>query len=67
MDNFMGSGTSGESAVRLERNFVGVEKSEEYFKMAKERIEAAELQTSLIKQIMPSAPVDHKTDTEETW
>lgn len=55
MDCFLGSGTSGESAVRLGRNFVGVEKSNNYFEGAKERIESAELQTTLTKQVMPSS------------
>lgn len=67
LDCFLGSGTSGESAVRLERNFVGVEKSEDYFNMAKERIEGAELQASLIRQVMPALPIDHKTDAEEMF
>jgi site-specific DNA-methyltransferase (adenine-specific) len=67
MDCFLGSGTTGEAAVRLERNFVGIEKSEAYFNMAKERIEGAELQTSLIKEVIPTAPIDHKTDSEEMW
>lgn len=67
MDCFLGSGTTGESAIRLGRSFVGVEKSESYFKMAEERIEKAKLQTSLIDTIMPSAPIDHKTDAEEMF
>jgi len=67
MDCFMGSGTAGESAVRLGRNFIGIEKSEAYFNMAKERIEAGELQASLIRQVMPTLPIDHKTDSEEMW
>ncbi len=58
MDNFLGSGTSGESAVRLGRSFIGIEKSEEYFKMAKERIDTAEIQTSLISSIMPDGDED---------
>jgi site-specific DNA-methyltransferase (adenine-specific) len=52
-DCFMGSGTTGDAAVRLGRNFIGVEKSTEYFQMAKERIDTAEIQTSLIKMIVP--------------
>ncbi len=52
-DPFLGSGSAGESAVRLKRNFVGVEKSANYFNMAKERIDGAELQTSLIALVMP--------------
>jgi site-specific DNA-methyltransferase (adenine-specific) len=53
-DPFMGSGTSGDAAVRLERNFIGIEMSPNYFAMAKERIDCAELQTSLGKLIMPN-------------
>jgi len=67
MDCFLGSGTSGEAAVRLGRNFVGVEISKDYFNMAKERIEAAELQTSLIKQVMPILPIDPKEDVADIW
>ena len=64
-DCFLGSGTTGESAVRLERKFIGIEKSKDYFNMAKERIDAAELQTSLISSIMPNMPIDVKD--EECW
>ncbi len=39
LDPFMGSGTTGVAAVRLERQFIGVELSPEYFEIAKERIE----------------------------
>jgi len=67
LDCFLGSGTTGESAVRLGRNFIGVEKSGDYFNMAKERIDAAELQTNLSKLIMPVVPIDHKTDITEIW
>jgi site-specific DNA-methyltransferase (adenine-specific) len=66
MDCFLGSGTTGESAVRLGRNFVGVEMSKDYFAMAKERIESAETQTSISKLILPDAPSDPK-DEEEQW
>jgi len=41
MDLTMGSGTTGVAAGNLNRNFVGVEKSEEYFNIAKSRIEKA--------------------------
>lgn len=58
MDPFMGSGTTGEAAIRLERGFIGTEISKEYFKRAKERIDAALFQNSLIQQIIPSQPVD---------
>jgi site-specific DNA-methyltransferase (adenine-specific) len=38
MDNVMGSGTTGLAAIRLGRNFIGVEKSAEYFEIAAKRI-----------------------------
>ena len=40
VDPFMGSGTTGISAKKLNRDFVGIELDPEYFKLAKERIEA---------------------------
>lgn len=57
-DPFLGSGTSGDAAVRLKRSFIGVEKSADYYQMAKDRIDTAELQTSLIKSIMPDGDED---------
>lgn len=39
MDPFMGSGTTGVVAKRLNRNFIGVEFNEEYYNMASRRIE----------------------------
>ena len=41
-DPFMGSGTTGKMAVLNKRNFIGIEKEETYFKLAKKRIEEAE-------------------------
>ena len=66
-DPFTGSGTTGESAVRLERSFVGVEMSETYYTEAKERIEDAHTQTTASKLLIPKAPVDEKTDAAEIW
>jgi len=37
-DPFMGSGTTGKMAKQLNRNFIGIEKDETYFKIAQERI-----------------------------
>ena len=37
-DPFMGSGTTGVACMNLNRNFIGCETNEEYFKIAKERI-----------------------------
>ena len=41
LDPFMGSGTTGVAAKRLNRNFIGVELSKDYYNMAKKRIEEA--------------------------
>ncbi len=38
LDNCMGSGTTGVACKNLNRNFIGIELDEEYFKIAKERI-----------------------------
>lgn len=38
LDCFMGTGTTGAVAKELDRNFIGIEIDEEYFTMAKERI-----------------------------
>lgn len=41
LDPFMGSGTTGIACQNLNRDFVGMELDENYFKIAKERIEQA--------------------------
>jgi len=38
LDCFMGSGTTGEAALRLDRRFIGIEKNKEYFDKAEVRI-----------------------------
>ena len=38
LDNCMGSGSTGVACVNTNRNFIGIELSEEYFNIAKERI-----------------------------
>jgi site-specific DNA-methyltransferase (adenine-specific) len=40
-DPFMGSGTTGVACKNLNRDFIGIEKDEEYFEIAKERIDEA--------------------------
>lgn len=42
LDPFMGSGTTGKMALLNGRNFIGIELDEQYFKIAKERIEKVE-------------------------
>ncbi|APJ38843.1 site-specific DNA-methyltransferase [Mycoplasmopsis pullorum] len=39
LDPFMGSGTTGVTALGLSRKFIGIEKDKAYFEIAKERIE----------------------------
>lgn len=39
LDNCMGSGTAGVAALNTNRNFIGIELNEEYFNIAKKRIE----------------------------
>ena len=41
LDCFMGSGTTGISCLNTNRNFIGIEKDEGYFKVAKDRTEVA--------------------------
>jgi len=42
LDPFMGSGTTGMACVKTGRDFIGIEKEEEYVKIAKARIEAVQ-------------------------
>jgi site-specific DNA-methyltransferase (adenine-specific) len=39
LDNCMGSGTTGVACVNTGRSFIGIEKDEKYFEIAKQRIE----------------------------
>ncbi len=41
LDNTMGSGSTGVAAVSLSRNFIGMELNDDYFNIAKKRIEEA--------------------------
>lgn len=43
LDNTMGSGTTGVACVNTSRNFIGIEKDEKYFEIAKERINGVAL------------------------
>lgn len=44
LDPFMGSGTTGVACVNTNRNFIGIELDDNYFKIAKERIEKISLE-----------------------
>ena len=43
LDPMMGSGTTGEVALQLNRDFIGIEISEKYFNLAKERLTTLDL------------------------
>ena len=39
LDNCMGSGSTGVACKKLNRDFIGIEKDDNYFEIAKQRIE----------------------------
>ena len=47
LDPFMGSGTTGVAAVRMDRKFIGIEREQKYFDIACKRIEQEQAQTKL--------------------
>ena len=47
LDCFMGSGTTGVACKNLNRNFIGIEKEERYFKIAQNRIENVEMKLAI--------------------
>ena len=56
MDNCMGSGSTGVACVETDRNFIGIEKDEKYYEVAKTRIEKAQLtpkQLDIFENSMP--------------
>lgn len=48
LDNCMGSGSTGIACKNTNRNFIGIELNEEYFNIAKERIEQHKQQLTLL-------------------
>jgi DNA modification methylase len=44
LDPFMGSGTTGKEVLKLNRRFIGIELDENYFSIAKRRIDSCNLQ-----------------------
>jgi DNA modification methylase len=48
LDPYMGSGTTGVAAVRMGRQFIGIEREPKYFDIACRRIEDAQRQASLL-------------------
>ena len=45
LDPFMGSCTTGDASLQLQRNFIGIELEETYFKMAEERLKQFQQQS----------------------
>jgi site-specific DNA-methyltransferase (adenine-specific) len=43
IDPFMGSGTTGVACINTNRKFIGIEMDDNYFKIAKDRIEKANI------------------------
>lgn len=54
LDPFMGSGTTGSAAVRMGRQFIGIEAEPKYFDIARRRVEEATRQPDLF--IEPAKP-----------
>lgn len=48
LDPFMGSGTTGVVAKQLNRNFIGIEIDDKYFKIAKDRIDNTHTKSNLV-------------------
>ena len=63
-DPFMGSGSTGAVAALLNRNFLGVELSTDYFSKAKEEIDRVSTQMSIIQRVMPTLLTNNP---EEMW
>jgi DNA modification methylase len=60
LDPFMGSGSTGKAAVREGMDFIGIEREEEYFEIAKSRIEY-----EINKPIMVETPTGKKVEVEK--
>ena len=48
LDPFMGSGSTGVAAINKGYSFIGIEKEDEYIKIAEARIKNAQIQKKLI-------------------
>lgn len=51
LDPFMGSGTTGVACKNLNRNFIGIEIDEQYYEIAKQRINEIEKETTIFDYI----------------
>ena len=61
LDPFMGSGTTGAVAKRLNRNFVGIEIDQTYYNIAQKRIENTNVETNLVQFL---EKLTHKTSSQ---
>lgn len=52
-DPFMGSGTTGVACIKRGLQFTGIEREEKYFDIACRRIEAAQKQGDLLRDVLP--------------
>jgi site-specific DNA-methyltransferase (adenine-specific) len=64
LDPFMGSGSSGKAAVRGGFDFIGIEREDEYFKIAEARIEY-EINKPIIVETPTGKKVEVKKEVEE--
>jgi site-specific DNA-methyltransferase (adenine-specific) len=51
LDNAMGSGSTGIACINTKRNFIGIEKDEKYFEIAKNRIDSHVISTEPSKSV----------------
>jgi site-specific DNA-methyltransferase (adenine-specific) len=58
LDCFLGSGTTGVAAKQMERNFIGIEISQEFFDLAKQRINNTLVSNNVLKNIISSDTSD---------
>lgn len=63
LDNCMGSGSTGIACVNLNRNFIGMELTEQYFEIAKERIEKVVVAKDEQKTEEKATKGDNSTET----
>lgn len=59
-DPFLGSGTTGVAAKELGRDFIGCEISDEYFKIASQRIDGSKVQESETEQEKQPEKISNK-------
>jgi len=58
LDPFNGSGTTGEACIKLNRDFIGIEREAEYVQMANQRWDKARLSPSLFTPANNRLPLD---------